>query len=277
MKSIKQAIGAMLLAGGAFGLFVACSTEGNSCVTQADCAADEVCDGTTCASTCTADSECDPGFKCEAAASGEGKVCKQSASNNGGTNNGTTSNNGGTSNNGTTAPAGAVYNYLMVRDTTVGAGCDGTDPGSDLMYINLSDSTGTILGYAKTVLNVEGTGTGDNGNIDSTLLDGLPPSLDNMQCIDAAFGDETVYSMGCGGTLVFKIAQNGTDAPFPIVGGKHGITIGEYGTQCNGSADDSYELLGCTDDTDVLDGNMTSCTVLIAGDSEGINLLPVAK
>ncbi len=271
MTSIKQVIGAVLIAGGSFGLFVACSTTGNSCVTQSDCGADQVCDGGLCTDICATDAECGTGFTCEAATDGTGKVCKESASTTGGTST-TTDTTGGT----TTPVEGNTYNYMMVLDTTAGAGCDNSDPGSDLMYIQLLDDSGTGLAFAETVSDEEGTADNDNVNefIDSSILDGAAPTLKDESCVDG-FTDVNVYSLGCDGKVSFKF-KSSTPAPFTVIGGEHSVVVGEYGTQCDGSADDSYELYGCTDDVDAAAGGFDSCTVLISGSGEGITNFVVA-
>ena len=270
MTSIKQAIGAVLITGGAFGLFVACSTTGNTCVTASECGADQVCDATLCTDTCTTDTECDPGFTCEAATDATGKVCKESATSNTTNTNNTTG--GGTTGGTTAGPTGATYNYMMLLDTTSGAeGCAVADPGSDLMYIELSDDSGIVLAQAETVFDEQGTIEGDRSNeyTDSGILDGNPPTLNAQECVDS-FADDTVFSLGCGGQVSFKFKGN-TPAPIKVIGGEHTVTVGEYGTGvCGGSMADSYELYGCTDDVSAAGGEFTSCTVLIAGSGEGI-------
>ena len=262
MKLMKQLFGALLVTTAALALFVACSTTGDDCALDSDCSADQVCEDSVCVATCTTAADCAAGEACEPRTSGTGNVCKS-----GGSNNVNNTNNINNVNNTNNANNTVSYSFFLIEDTTVDD-CDIADPGSDMQYVAITDLGGANLGYG--VLRDQMFGTGDNNEyIDTGILDGNPPDFAG-QCADD-FNDTTVVSMGCQGQFLLQ-AVDGTGTPFAIEAGTHQLEIGEYGSTCQGSATDGYNVFGCT----AGDGGLatTTCDVLL-GSGEGITIVDV--
>ncbi len=260
------------------------------------------CGGSDCVDSCVGNFDCEPGLTCQSFQNGEVNICAEppkEPSNNGvqtnngettpknqttknntiQTNNGTVQTNNGTgttnngtvaTNNGTTTAPLVSYTHFLLRDQTVGRGCTaisnaGPDPGSDIMWISFLNGNGQTLGYATAV--TADDGAPDNGHDNPNILNGAAPATNGVGCT-TAFNPTTVYSMGCNGTLVFSFSQNVTE-------GLHTVVVGEYGSTCSGSADDSYQLFACTDPLGARAGNLSSCNIQIGGNGEGIASFPL--
>ncbi len=164
------------------------------------------------------------------------------------------------------------YQYILLRDTTSGEGCQGTDAGSDLMWIQLLDADGSGLAWASVVKHDVGRGVAMFSN--ASILSGSPPMVDALGC--APFATEAIYSMGCGGNVLFKFGEKVLPKPIDIHKGEASIVVGEYGLECNGSDADDYELFACTDSGKAATGDYSSC-LLSLGPSSGINVFTVPK
>lgn len=265
MKLLKQLFGALLVTAAALALFVACSSEGDDCGLDSDCSSDQVCEASVCVSTCTGDADCAAGESCEARTGGSELVCKTSSTENNvnNTNNANNSNNLNNTNNSNT-----MYGFFLIRDTTVGDGCAEADPGSDLQYVSYADGTGTTLGHS--LLRDAAFGPEDpNDFIDTGILDGNPPDFAG-DCTDS-FTDLSVVAMGCGGEFLFQ-PVDGTGTPVQLEASVNSITVGEYGSGCGGSSDDSFEVIGCT----TSDGSIAGSTCDVSfGSGEGILIVDV--
>ncbi len=264
------------------------------------------CGDADCVSSCSKNDDCEPGLTCQSFQFGEVLICaepplginngvnpnkgtttnnKKNTNNNGvnpnnsvpqTTNHTTPTNNGTTStNNATTSakPPAITYAYLMLRDNTVGKGCGaissaGPDPGSDIMWISLLDNNGQTLDYAVSVSAFDGGKA--NGHNNPGIINGSAPQTNAIGCTEK-FNPMTVYSMGCGGTLIFRFPSLLATEEL------HTIVVGEYGSTCNGSSEDSYRVFGCTDPTRAAMGETLSCTVRFGPDGEGISSFPIPK
>lgn len=149
---------------------------------------------------------------------------------------------------------------VLIQDTTQDAtACTNNDPGSDLSFARLLDENGEIIGFASQIdvnitEKVKNNYQGFGG-----LFDGSPNGIDGgEQCRVGGFSDSTVVSVGCSGYILAEFLD---DQELPIAL-KSGMTIevGEYGTQCNGSPDDEYEVSICSDTADAKGASIASCT-----------------
>ncbi len=250
METTKRLFGLLIIALASVALFVACSDE-ETCLADGDCDEGQVCDAEVCRTSCTTNAECEEGETCQLSADGN-QVCLEGSVNNlNNLNNVNNSNNSNNLNNVET-----TYFIAQVLDTTA-TECDGTDPGSDLIYVSLEESDGTILGFGNIV--DDGT-TGDNNeNNLGANLDGNPPGSTEM-CPD--FSDSTVTALGCGGFVTLEFLDDGGNRVGGIAGQQ--IRVYEFGTQCaTGTDTDEFDIILCTDPSNT----PGSCTMNIGGGS----------
>lgn len=208
--------------------------------------------------------EADPKGSGNNAVNNQNNFNSQNNSNNANNTNNTTntnSQNTNSSNNGE-----RVYDFFLIRDTTAGDGCEVADAGSDLQYVAISDFTGTIIGYASARDVALGDGTEFT---DVSVLDGNPPDFAG-ECTDN-FSDLSVFSLGCEGAILMQ-PLDGTGTPFSLLPFEHQIQVGEYGTQCGGSADDTYEIYACEEGDGTLAGS--NCEFFLAS-GEGLIIVEV--
>lgn len=254
MNRTKRLISLLFVGLASAALFAACGDE-TSCLEDGDCAVGEICVAEVCEVTCTSTADCAEGEAC-GGIDGDRTYCIADQSNNTNNNN---SNNNTTETNNTTTEPDPVY-VVMIRDTTTGAaGCEISDPGSDLASVGLEDLEGNVLGYfaAETFE----PGEEPNGNDYPDLLsnlDGDAPSF-GLTCPED-FAAENVASLGCGGYVLGRFLDGG--APV-IVDSSTQITVVEYGPNCGGSADDTLEIVLCTDTASALNGDIASCTEVV--------------
>lgn len=165
------------------------------------------------------------------------------------------------------------YQIILVEDTSSGASaCTSTnasglkDPGSDIIWIELLDAQGATLGYGA-ALDVT---MGDNENNDYQdfgVLDGKAPNANGF-CPDGGFGNDTVYSMNCGGTMFVEF-QDSAGQPVNIQPG-HTVRVVEYADQCaGGGRSDSFSVYLCTDTASARNSSNTSCTNPIISNGTG--------
>lgn len=264
MNRTKRLISLLFVGLASAALFAACGDE-TSCLEDTECATGEICVAEVCEVTCTSDADCAAGEVCEGI-DGDRAYCIAGQSNN--TNNNNSNNTTGTNNN-TTEPT-PLY-AVMIRDTTTSTeGCEISDPGSDLASVGLRDLENNILGYYA----VEFFEAGDepNGNDYPDILiniDGDAPSFE-LACPES-FAAENVSALGCGGYVVGNFLD---DMGTPIIlDSSTQVNVVEYGPNCGGSADDSLEVVLCTDTAAALSGDITSCTDVIgsgSGDVVGV-------
>lgn len=143
--------------------------------------------------------------------------------------------------------------YILIHDFT-DSGCDlPTDPGSDIMYVELSEpiseeSTGNIsydhLEWG-TAVNAQFGAQSFYSNLE--IIDGTPPQLDADGCPnypqDIRFSGETVVSLGCGGYMLVEFDAALVDDML--------LTVGEYAPYCNSdktgsfTGSDQYDVFLC--------------------------------
>ncbi len=255
MKS-NQIIGLLAGIAAACALFLACDTNEESCLTDTDCPTGDVCEGEVCTPECVDSSTCSAGQICVSRpGGGAGNICQDDPNANN-VNNSNNANNSNNLNNLNNVNNSTSYFLAEIRDTT-GTECDGTDPGSDIIYVSLEEADGTILGFGALV--DDGT-TGDNNeNNLGANLDGNPPGSTET-CPD--FNDGTVTALGCGGFVTVEFL----DDLGQRVGGGSGqqIRVFEFGTQCaTGTDTDEYDIYLCTDPSNT----PGSCSINIGGGS----------
>lgn len=308
MNMKQKLVGAAFLMFGAGSIFSACGLEagGESCTFDEDCSEGFVCHENVCSATCetqeecglgetcvgrtggaegmvcalpaedecSADTDCAEGQTCEAGSCvtpasgdcttneecGEGNICMEGAC--------------------VEAPQGPTYQVVQILDESEGDSCSSFsqnsmkgDPGSDILYAYLADSTGGIKGWAELVDFSEGT-SGDKGNGFndlSALFDGNAPDYIGSAECPAAFRDGKHVSLGCGGYLLVKfLGADGT--PVALAAGDQ-VKVAEWGSPSCGSSDtlDSYSVNLCTNTTEALTMNAASCNVALGFYNGGIN------
>ena len=149
---------------------------------------------------------------------------------------------------------------IQIQDTTTNnAACTNNDPGSDFIFARVVNSRGEILGYGQQIV-VEITEINKNRYQGyASLFNGNPPDLSGgEQCPSAGFKEGSVVAVGCFGYILTQFVDN-QGAPIPLRSGLT-IEVGEYGTQCNGSNDDSYEVSVCTDTAAARQADPSSCS-----------------
>jgi len=259
MKKTQRIISLLFVGLASAALFVACGDE-TSCLEDSDCAATEICVAEICETSCTTTAQCAEGETCTGG-SGDRLYCVPGTTPTNNTNN--TNNNNSNNTNNNTPPA--IY-HVLIRDTTTGAGCTATsggegDPGSDIAGARVETFEGTPLGYAEALevnFGEEPNGNGFPNAYD--ILDGNPPNFAGV-CPES-FNEDSVFALGCGGwALVRFLDTNGTPV---LLDDSMQIAVTEYGTNCGGSADDTLEIMLCTDAVTAAGGNASSCTIRLA-------------
>ena len=261
MENTKRFLGILIVALASTALFVACSDD-ESCLADSDCAdAADVCEGDICVQGCAIGSgECAEGEECVARASGDGGYCAA-----GGDNNTTNNVNNTTPTNNGTTPVGTQGYIVQILDTSSGdesCGATVNDPGSDIVFVSLEDSTGNVLGYGSLV--TDGI-TGDPNNFaDGFNLDGTAPSFTG-DCPE--FNADNVTALGCGGFVAVEFWDTSGNPVMYETG--MDIRVFEFGGLCStGSVTDEYDVILCSD-TDAVKNNddISSCTNTLAGGS----------
>lgn len=249
---------------------------GEPCDDDSQCSAGFVCDQgvNECIETCSSDLECATGEAClprQGTSSGD-KTCQiDSTANNNNMNNPNSCVTVDDCPNaddyicndqmmceeiGTVVPKPFV---VLIQDTTQdAAACSNNDPGSDFTFARLIGSNGDVLGYGQQIF-IEITETGKNNYQNfASLFDGTPPDLDGSeQCPNGGFKDGNVVSVGCFGYVLTQFVSTSGE-PIALDSGMK-IEVGEYGTQCNGSAADSYEISVCSDTAGAKGADIASC------------------
>jgi len=247
-------------------MFVACADDtAQSCLLDTDCDPGLVCESEICVQTCATVADCPVGDRCVPRPSGGAEnVCEVDPDfNNSTTNNNTT----GTNNTNNNTPA--VY-VALIQDTTTGVGCDGDNPGSDIIYVSLEADDGTIKGFGEAIY--EDYVGDENVYTLGANLDGSAP---NSVGTCPEFNEDNVTALGCGGALGVRFLNGGT--PVAIELGDQ-IRIFEFGGQCpTGTTDDAFDLILCNDtDAVVNDTNISSCTKNLAG-GEGETVITISS
>ncbi len=263
MKNFNRLLGLIFVGLASTAMFVACadSTE-ESCLLDTDCSAEFVCESDICVQTCATVADCPVGDKCVARPSGGSEnVCVVDP-----TYNNTNTNNTNNTNNVTADP---VY-VALIKDTTTGVGCDGDNPGSDLIYVSLEADDGTVKGYGEAIY--EDYLGDENVYTLGANLDGAAPNSTNT-CPE--FNEDNVTALGCGGAVGVRFLNNGTPVPIEL---DDQIRIYEFGGQCpTGTTVDAFDLVLCSDtDAVVNDTNISSCTNTLAG-GEGETVITITS
>lgn len=251
---------------------------GEPCDDDSQCSAGFVCDQgvNECIETCSSDIECSIGEKClprQGTSSGD-QTCQIDNTNPNNTNNPngcTTVDDCPNSDDyicndqmmceeiGTVLPSEFV---VQIEDTTSGTdGCDVGDPGSDFAFARLLAANGDILGFASQIdVQIVKSSEKTNKYQDfSSIFNGEPPELDGTdQCPSGGIAEGNVVSVGCFGYILTQFVDD-NDQPIALQSGMK-IEVGEYGTQCSGSNDDSYEVSICSDTAAAKGGDPSSCT-----------------
>lgn len=264
------------------GSILACGspTGGTPCTTDADCQDNFICDGelNECVETCTNDDECDPNDECVVppGSSGSQKICyTRSEKNNKNNENKECANNEDCGDveqflcnaqnkcEAIAAPSTQYY-VIKVEDTSTGDdACKASDPGSDILFARLLDSSGDVLGYGSQIALEFGEAKNAKGNIyqDYAHLSGGRPSgleAGAEQCPDGPFKEASLVALGCSGKVIFEFLD-GTDKPI-VLKADMKVEVGEFGPNCGGSDADTYEVALCTDTKSAKNGSFSSCT-----------------
>lgn len=293
MKNLKYLITHLALIGAASFVMTGCPGVGETtCETAEDCAEGEICTeegaceaeaDTSCAdsSECTTEgelclptaddatvSECRAPANCSEAAEpdafctaelGEEGTCDTSVSE--------------TPTCAVAGPTGDERRYIQILDSSPEGSCDSTtgsidnnsDAGSDIMYVQLLDDQGQVIGYGKGVDYVQGTNSttdGDGNTVEigydqwETVFTGDAPDLDADQCPlenPAGSGDEfrvdSVVSLGCTGYLVVEFTDAADIANILLPAEGNQIDVGEFGPYCTNAGgsegSDTYDVYLC--------------------------------
>jgi hypothetical protein len=291
MKNLKYLVMNLALMGAASVAMTGCPAPETTCETAEDCADGEICnaDGvcevegdTTCVedADCTTEgerclptaddatvSECRAPANCSEAADpaayctaelGEDGTCDTSVPETPAC---------------TAADLGNERRYVQILDSSPEGSCDSTtgsiddnsDAGSDIMYVQLLDDQGQVLGYGKGVDYVQGTNATTDGNGDpvaigydqwETVFTGDAPDLDADQCPlenPAGSGDEfrqdSVVSLGCTGYLVVEFADLADITNILTLAEGQQVDVGEFGPYCTtaggSEGSDTYDVYLC--------------------------------
>ncbi len=170
--------------------------------------------------------------------------------------------------------------FVMIEDTSTGGACESEidevhDPGIDLMYIGAyGDGTETAgaQGYAlPDVLYAEqGMLTQENTlvtyeHLEEVLLQGRFDMETGCLLDVKSLEPGSVYSMGCGGRMVFSF--NGSDGEPVRLTRSSEIVIGEFEPVCTGRnsrprTDETFSISICTDTNAVANQrDFSSCTL----------------
>lgn len=267
MNSFKRMLSALLIGGAGFGLFVACGGgEEDDCTLDGDCPEGQVCEAQVCVDTCETAADCADGEVCEPGVNTSANVCKAAGGTNNGTNNGSTNN--GSTNNGSNNNLPTLYYIVEITDTSSGdEACSVSDPGSDLFGVALESTDGSVIAWGEFVNAEEGTVSGGeiNEHFDASVISGAPASM--KDCPE--FGDDTVYSLGCGGSLWVEFKDDAGNPVALDATADQQVTVYEYGTQCGGSAVDEYSITICEDTEGARNGETGACTINVLQGGEG--------
>ncbi len=159
---------------------------------------------------------------------------------------------------------GFEYWHAQVLDRSV-VDCEADEPGSDLIYISLEDSDGSVLAYGNIV--DDGT-TGDlNLYKNGVNLNGSPPMTE--ECPE--FDDMSVTSLGCGGFITFEFLTPDGNRVSAEAGTQ--VRVFEFGSQCftDDTTPDEFGVYLCTDPNNT----PATCTYFIgSGSGEIVALVP---
>ena len=142
--------------------------------------------------------------------------------------------------------------------------CSTMDPGSDLMWVYLSDDVGNVVAWGTAFFDDIGADANACTSLDH--LDGTEPftGAADGQCPE--FGSDSVVAMG-GGTITFGFFDD-TNTSIDLTDDLT-VVVGEFGTQCpTGTENDSYEVYLCTEPFGPEVGDNSSCTELL-GEGSG--------
>lgn len=275
MNALKRLMAVMLVGGAGFGLFVACggnNNTGDSCTFDSDCAEGQACEGQVCVPTCETAADCGPDEVCEQGENTQLLVCKA-----GGANNPTNNTTGTNSTTGTNNMPTLLYT-VRIKSTTLGAGCEVSDPGPDIFGVGLEDSTGSPLGFG--IVDWDATQIDNNDNADVFVIDGNGPDLGADYCPDSFDGN--VASLGCAddasGSFIIVSFVDSSDAPVPLdATAGQVIRVYEWGGQCTtGSTDDTYDVDICSDTAASRMGDDSSCDISLIVDGAAETFADVA-
>ena len=253
MNSAKRLLGVIFVGLASTALFIACGVWADSCLTDTDCQTGFVCEDELCIQECVTAADCPAFDECVPRPSGAaGSICVEGEA--------PANNNNTTTDPNNTIPDEDPLYVVMIRDTTSGAaGCEISDPGSDIASAGLEDLEGNVLGYFAAETFEPGNEPNGNDYPDVlSNLDGDAPSF-GLTCPES-FSAENVASLGCGGYVMGRFYNGATPV---IIDSSTQITVVEYGPNCGGSADDSLEIVLCTDTASAIDGNTSSCTQVV--------------
>lgn len=190
------------------------------CTLDGDCDQGQACEVSECVPVCGSDADCGSAEVCLPGLTTERRVCQVTDDQD---------------------TVNVESRYALVRDSTDGAGCETTDPGSDLAFVVLEDLDGDVAGWGRAVK----AGLGEEANDFSSYdhLDGDRPDWGADSCPE--FRDSTIVSLGCGGYVAIEfVDENGEDVQ--ARSGVQQIRLGEHGAQCDDGDDlDRYEVLLC--------------------------------
>ncbi|QED29647.1 hypothetical protein FRD01_20885 [Microvenator marinus] len=259
MNSAKRLLGVIFVGLASTALFIACGESADSCLTDTDCQTGFVCEDELCIQECVTAADCPAFDECVPRPSGSaGSICVEGEA--------PATNNNTTTDPNNTIPGEDPLYVVMIRDTTTGAaGCEISDPGSDLASVGLETFGGDVLGYFAAEFFEAGDEPNGNDYPDILInLDGDAPSF-GLACPES-FAAENVSALGCGGYVIGNFLD---DAGTPVIldSSAAQVRVVEYGPNCAGSADDSLEVVLCTDTAAALSGNIASCTDVIGSGS----------
>lgn len=288
---ISAVFGAMALAGCPADNNDTGKAPGETCDLGTECASG-LCEANVCVASCTDLSACGAGEDCVATADAAANFCKAisdcSAATDGAAYCTKQLGEAGycdTTGAAPTCTAGApqtdVYKYVLIRDVTAGEADPATvdeckpgqgDNGSDLFGLELLDSAGQTLGYAKTIQFVNGAEPdGANQFTDAAgVFDGSAPETQDVDVEGSTYacpprtGDETrlkpenVVSLGCGGTLIVEFVDSAS-ATVELASGQE-LFISEFAPVCNrtpandATGSDKYDVYLCDANLDTTVG-----------------------
>ncbi len=217
------------------------------CTDDQECAAGFACVESSCEASCSETRSCRDDEMCIDQPDGDGMYCVAAPNN---TQNNV--NNVNNSNNSNNQPGPRA---VLITDSTVDqAACDSTEPGSDIYFVRIEDSTGTVQASGTAVRTTPGMAPNGNNFDDEGNIDGTTPPAG--MCPTA--GNNTLYSMGCSGAMVVTF-QSGA-AAYELQNGDV-LRVFEFGSQCQDSNADVFSAFVCTDSAEVMAGTYTSCTI----------------
>jgi hypothetical protein len=264
MRSKLRVIGA-LLSCGALVFFAACGggSQSNECQFTSDCESGQVCytggQANQCVKECESSSDCN-GRTCSDQVEGSSMGCMPKGGS--GTDGGGMFTDGGMTDGGTTGCTdnsdcadGEVCNtqgdgpgmcetitqdpveFVQITDVTSqeqgSCNSTGSDPGADLFGVELRDSDGNTLGWAKVASsNIKNKSSNDHTN--PSVLNGQP-DLSGKDGVCPPDFDGNNVALGCGGDITVSFTgSNGEN--IALENGQTIITY-EYGNQCRPSGE----------------------------------------